>query len=211
MLLSNTIREECYRQLAVLESMFADVGLANLAENSPHHPAVQQYHRLNDFVRSGVTYPDEVEVLREITSALLDRSVWAVVPSGADYWAFIPNVNARKRVRENILDPDQFNDTVAEVFFWSWLHEQTQAAELLEETGLPDIVIAPGTHTEVWAEVKRVRLGKSPMRIAEVIGKANRQIKNAQPRKQVLYSSVLNVLSSGLLSMMKSQTTFSRT
>lgn len=183
MLLSNTIREECYRQLAVLENMFADVGLVNLAESCPHHPAVQQYHQLNDFVRSGVTYPDEVEVLREITSALLDRSVWAVVPSATDYWAFIPNVNARKRVRENIRDPDQFHDTVAEVFFWSWLHEQTQAAELQEEAGLPDIVIAPGSQTEVWAEVKRIRLGKNPVRMGEVIGKANRQIKNAQAEK----------------------------
>lgn len=189
--LSNTLREECYRQLSVLEAMFANVGLANLARRSPGHPAVRRYHRIGEFVKSGVTYPDEIEILREITGGLLDRTVWADAPNDGDYWAFIPDANAQERVRKAILDPEQFHDTIAEVFFWSWLQGQIQSAELVEEIGLPDIVVGRGSNGEVWAEVKRVRLGKNPKRVREVISKANGQIKKAQPEKSgVMFLSI---------------------
>jgi hypothetical protein len=163
--------------------MFADAGLATLSKRSPKHPAVQRYHRLRAFVSDGVTYPDEVELLREITGGLLDGLVWADVPSDKDYWSFIPSVDARERVRQSILDPEQFHDVIAEVFFWSWLREQIQSANLVEEVALPDIVVDRGSDLEVWAEVKRVRLGKNPERVGDVIKKANSQLKNANPER----------------------------
>jgi hypothetical protein len=180
---STTLREECLRQQETLEAMFADPGLGALAKRHPTHPAVQQYLRLGEFIRSGVNYPDEIEILREITSALLDRTVWADAPNNQDYWTFIPNKGAQKRVQDSLFNPEQFHDTIAEVFFWSWLKEQEPSAELVEGVGLPDIVVYRGTTKEIWLEVKRVRLGKNPKRIHEVISKANRQIKNASPEK----------------------------
>jgi hypothetical protein len=191
MLLTRSLIEEARLQITALEAMFADPGLAELAGRSPHHPAVERYSRLAELVSVGVSYPDELDILQEITASLFDRAVWVQAPRDADYWAFIPHERARNRVRAGIQDAEQFHDTIAEVFFWSWLQERTQNAELVEETGLPDVVIGRGSDGEVWAEVKRIRLGKNPKRVGDVIDKANDALKKARPdRAGLVFLSV---------------------
>lgn len=180
-MLPSTWTEEARLQSVTLESMFADPGLEELSKADPEHPAVLRYQRLSEITSSAVTYPDELEVIRELTNAVLDRMVWAVPPDSEDYWSFIPDGAARKRVVRNIRIGAKYHDTVAEVFFWSWMLEQTQLADLVEEEGLPDIVVGRGTATETWAEVKRVSLDKNPARLREVLDKANNQLKRAQP------------------------------
>jgi hypothetical protein len=126
--------------------------------------------------------PDELAVVRALAEMLIDRSAWAVTPGRSGrYWSFINDAEARKHVEDTILVGAQFDDTLAELFFWGWLRQEGFSAELIGEEGKPDILVARGSRDEMWAEVKRVNQGSVERAVVRQIDKANKQIKRVSP------------------------------
>ncbi len=105
-----------------------------------------------------------------------------IVPTGEDPWAMLTD-SSKCHVLARVQNPDQYNDTMAEVFYWSWIRSKGLNAELVELEGHPDIRIDAVDSTSTWVEVKRIRLGTSPARMRRVIKKANRQLRAADPNR----------------------------
>lgn len=174
------LRDELSRQVANLEAMFDNASLAALAEEHPEHPAVERYSALQHLLNHDGSYsPDEESSLVLMTAGgMVDRSTWAVDPSGGEYWDIIPDPAAREFVRTRIGLPKFYEDVVSELFYWGWLRSQGFEAYLGEEQGMPDLQVIVGDRA-TWADVKRIHVGTNPSRIRRDIGKANSQIKQA--------------------------------
>jgi hypothetical protein len=170
--------EPLRNHLRSLESIFADPELANLRAKSPRHPAVAQFSEITDYLHHGLPYPDDVEIARSVTSALLDRSIW-IAPVGGDPWEMLPDDEAKRQIQNRVRKSDQYNDVMAEVFYWSWLRSKGLPASLVEVEGKPDIYLSLIDYGELWIEVKRIRLGTRVNRVRKDIRKASSQIRRA--------------------------------
>jgi hypothetical protein len=175
---------ELRRQMAILEGMFADPGLAGLRSRHPEHPAVAKFDALRHVAGAGkpLRTPDELAAVRTVAEMLMDRSAWAVAPSKPDgYWGFITDPAARKHVEDTILVDRQFDETIAELFVWGWLRQEGFPAELIGEEAKPDTLVGRASSDEVWVEVKCVNEGSVERAVVRQIDKANKQIKRVNP------------------------------
>ena len=175
------VKEEIRLQLRILEDMFGDPGLLSLRAKSPRHPAVRRFDMLAGYLDrgEGLTYPVEEALSQELAGMIIDRSTWAIAPVGVGFWSFIGDGAARRQVEARIRRPDAFEETVAEVFFWSLLRQEGFSVDLIERDGLPDLVFDERSPDPIWGEVKHLRLGSGARRASKVIEKANSQIKRA--------------------------------
>lgn len=164
--------------------MFAgDVGLARLRQRHPSHPAVVRYDRIRAVLHDngGLAYPGDDAVVADVLGMLIDRSTWAVVPSDNDFWDFLPDPRVRRHVETTIVVPDQFENTIAEVFVWGWLRQEGHEAELIGDEASPDLRVGRDTPTPLWADVKVVDFESAVRRARDDVTKANRQIKRVDP------------------------------
>jgi hypothetical protein len=114
------IAQEIGLQLRIIERMFGHE-FPQLMKKSPNHPAVKRYQLLEAAKqRSG----DETEALREVCTMLIDRSSWAIIPTGADYWQFLSDPLVKAHVERRIKDERLYDDTLAEVYFWGLLQRE---------------------------------------------------------------------------------------
>jgi hypothetical protein len=167
------IAQEIDLQLRIIERMFGHE-FPQLMRKSPNHPAVKRYQLLEAAKQHS---ENETEALREVCTMLIDRSSWAIIPTGADYWQFLSDPLVKAHVERRIKDERLYDDTLAEVYFWGLLQREGFNSELVQIDGLPDIVLERDTQDENWVEVKRFRAGKNPKRARNVIKHANSQIK----------------------------------
>jgi hypothetical protein len=79
------------------------------------------------------------------------------------------------------LDPEQFRDAMAELFYFGFLDLGGFSARLVEDRAKPDIAVATEDGRTTWIEVKRLRPGTLPARVAKVLNHASNQIKTADP------------------------------
>jgi hypothetical protein len=106
---------------------------------------------------------------------------------------------ALRQIRSRLASPDEFEDQFAVIRCWSLLHAKGAIARLVERAGFPDLHME--VPSDLWIEVKRLRLGTRPARVRDVISKANRQLKNAAPKASgLVYLQVTRVVSASLLS-----------
>lgn len=179
---ASPIHEHLRSHLKTIEAMFSDPELSQLRANSPRHPAVLQYDDVARYLANQVYYPDDVDAARSVAVSLLDRTIW-IAPSEPDYWSIITDQAARAKVKQRIRKPSQYNDTLAEVHYWSWLQSSGAKAELLERDGHPDIRAIFRSGAESWVEVKRIRLGTNANRIRKDIKDASRQLAKADAER----------------------------
>ena len=177
-----SIQDEARIQAQVLERMFDDPNLVGLRSRHPRHPAVDRFDLLTDLVSSTGGFPWEngSQMAGAIATMLIDRSTWASNTDSTDYWSFITDESVRNQIRRRIWNPQQFGDVLAELFCFGWLMTEGFSTLLVGKEGLPDLMLQLNTG-DLWAEVKRIRLGTQPTRVRKIIAKANRQIKRADP------------------------------
>jgi hypothetical protein len=165
-----------------VELMFDDPGLSALRGRDPTHPAVERYDVLQELLReSSHLLPSHAEACIGALRQWLDARSWAPTTSPNAFWDLLPDDATRKRTVAVLADAEQFDDALAELFYWGWLKGAGLGAERVEEEGLSDIVIGRASQSEVRSEVKRIHRGTDPRGIARVIQKANQQIKRSSP------------------------------
>jgi hypothetical protein len=176
-----TFEEELQTQADVLQSMFDDPGLTRLRSRAPSHPAVWRYDSITRLLRQKGQWASEEEddLFGALAAMVFDRTTWAFLQEQDDFWAFLSNADARRKVQSRIRNPTTFDDVLAELFIAGWLRSKGVAAELLEKEGFPDLELE-WDHRPSWAEVKRIRVGTSVARIQAVLKRANTQIKRTQ-------------------------------
>ncbi len=175
-----TISEEAAAQIDILSAMFRDEGLEQLRARYENHPAVVDYINLAHLAESPRSI-DLESTAASLATMLFDRSNWAEIPDGDDFWlALVGNQSLAVEFAARIEEPDQYRDTLAELFTCGWLRTEGFDAELEPGPSMPDICIDT-TEGPVWAEVKRIRTSSRPRRVADVMTKANRQIKVPNP------------------------------
>lgn len=165
------------RQLRLIELLLDDVGLNDLRNLSPSHPAVKRYDSIRAFIdhNFAVNYPDETDLVLEVGSTLLDNlGLGAPVE---DTITAIDDKEVLQQLRSRVLDPDQFNDQMAAFSCWEFLNNKGISARLIEKHGLPDICVDISDNEQEWIEVKRIRKRTDPQRVRRDIVKANKQIK----------------------------------
>jgi len=186
---------ELAAQLRTLEAMFDDPGLQQLRRRESTHPAVQRYDRLKAYYEqrmSSASFP-EADSIGEIAAMAVDRMGLPLVPKNGSYWSFITDPAVRDFMMHRTPDPRQFDDAMAQFYFWCRLREEGFRADLIERDSFPDIVILLSPGQEVWADVKRIHAGTGMNRIRKVITAANSQIKVANPNNVgILFLSIGN-------------------
>lgn len=167
-------------QIGILDAMFSDPGLARLRTRFPLHPAVLRRDALDVFFPLRPRpYEELLAVATEVGTMAIDRIFWMSDPGAEDYWTFLSDPSAARRVRANLEDPKKFNETIVEVRTWAHLRHHRLSAELIEEDGLPDISINRGRADECWVEVKFVHRSTSNRGILRALQHANAQLRNA--------------------------------
>ena len=172
---------ELASQVALLEAMFSDPGLADLRRRHIGHPAVRRYDNL--LAGREIPYNEDSERtrLQDLSQGLLDRMTWAQNPGVRPFWTnTVLDADQALQVEHRIYDPKQYDDTTLELFVWGALRSDGVAAQLQERDGEPDIHI-PGAPEEGWLEIKRIHLGSVPSRARQVLKKANSQIRRVSP------------------------------
>jgi hypothetical protein len=165
-----------------LEQLFDDPDLQTLRRAAPAHPAVLQFDALERMWRE----PDGLfelhrDLLLGALRLLIDMSTWVPNDPETDVWSLVPDQATRRMLQSTLRVPDQFEDTLAELFFLGWLRGAGVPAERLDEEGVPDLVVARTADDEARVEVKRLHADTGPERIANVARKANKQIRRADP------------------------------
>jgi len=176
-----TLEDLIGNHIEILERMFADDHLDSLRSQVPAHPAVRTYDYLSAAAENRFRWEDAREIARAILTMTIDGATWARPPTSSDFWSLIEDTRARDLVRSRIWNPEAFGDVVAELFYLGWLKTEGFDAELVEREGLPDIRVRTDRRN-LWAEVKRVRIGTKASSIRKKLAKANQQIKNADPK-----------------------------
>jgi hypothetical protein len=176
------ILSEASRQLKLLESMFEDPGLGSLRARSPAHPAVARFDLLAALLRGRVvTWPNEHEAAEALARQVLDVSSWVGKRAPDDVWAPL-DADTQRWTVEMLKDAGQFEDVMTELFTWGWLERDGFDAHRVNQEGESDIVI--DQEAVRWrVEVKRIHMGTSSSRVADVLKKANRQIKKSDPER----------------------------
>ena len=169
---------ELKRQIARLEAMFGDPGLAELRTAAPDHPAIERFDSLTTFLADSgqLTAANELEVSLDIGSAFIDHMTWPGELESGDFWSFIPDANARSYVERRIRVPEAYPDVVSELFWWGALSPKVGVA-MGEEEGMPDLLL--DTDPPSWGEVKCIHVGTSTNRVRKILQKANKQLKVA--------------------------------
>jgi hypothetical protein len=185
--------------LGVLEALFTDPGLQSLRERGREHPAIRAHDALLSLIRGPkfdrLTWKSQAA---DIGAALLDSlEIREVDPSST--WYHVAEPEALRQIRSRLASPDEFEDQFAVIRCWSLLHAKGAIARLVERAGFPDLHME--VPSDLWIEVKRLRLGTRPARVRDVISKANRQLKNAAPQASgLVYLQVTRVVSASPLS-----------
>jgi len=199
---SRSLADEAESKARLIERMFEDHGLNVLRSKSPLHPAVQRYDRFKALVQSGngLTYPDEIDLLRDLLSMAIDFSVVPFLAQTESFWSFIPSEAARRRLAALIQKADQFEDVLAELYAWGWFIQNGDDAEIVERSGHPDILVRPSGRDQFWVEVKRIHLGTASKRVRSIIAKASKQIRSVDPEGAgvVLISVSTDLMSAAL-------------
>jgi len=177
------------RELHLLELLFDDSGLTSLRRHAPLHPAVKRYDAITAFITNKLEVRfEDADVVLQVGSMLLDGL--AIDPTGlpldppvtADtVFKLIEDPEVFLQLRTRVSDTQQFTDQMTSLACWAMLRRKGFAAKLVERMGLPDILVPLVGKPNEWIEVKRIRMGSKPGRAREVIKKANRQIKRADP------------------------------
>lgn len=176
------------------ELMFDDPNLRELRGRDPTHAAVEGFDAAGQLLSEGDNLlAEHVDVQLLVSQQWMNMRTWGPQVSGDRFWGFLPDEATRARTVSGLADSDQHQDTLAELFYWGWLEQQGLSAVRVEEEGVSDIVIRRGASDEVRVEVKRIRAGSDPLRVAEVIKKANKQIKKSDPQGGGVVFISLNV------------------
>jgi len=161
----------------MLERLFDDPELLGLRATQPGHPAIAAYEAAR-LLTQPVSYEDEAAKLAALWLVTLDVATWAApTHDGRDLRA-IASDEAIRQLRTRISQPDQYLETMAELFTTGWLRSKGVPAVLVEEEGMPDVVVE-GQTPPARVEIKRIRHTSSVNRVRRVIGKANKQFKKA--------------------------------
>lgn len=176
---TSQFEDEIRAQAASLAAMFSDPALAVLRQRSPTHPAVVRYDTLLALLpRRSRPYHENLAISAEVGAGMIDRQFWMPDPDTDEYWSFIPDAAAAARVAQNIRDPRQFNETLAEVRVWSRLRQTHPAASLVEQEGQPDIRLDT-PEGPLWIEVKFIHSDTSNDGVERALKKANKQLRTA--------------------------------
>ena len=165
-----------------LEEIFGGAaGLEELRKRSPEHPALAQLAGLRRVVEAaGIgTWPNEIGDFELYSEVLIDSMSWAPAPPYKDVFAELDE-NTRGWVVPSLRDPNRYEDVMAELYFWGRLRHGGHSCGLVEDEGMPDLVICQSGDPR-HLEVKRIHVGTKPTRIAEVAKDANRKFKRADP------------------------------
>lgn len=102
-----TIIDEAAEQIDILSAMFGDDGLEQLRARHENHPAVVDYLNLARLTESpGST--DLGSTAASLATMLFDRSTWAQIPDGDDFWlSQVGNQPLAVQFSARIEDPDQ--------------------------------------------------------------------------------------------------------
>lgn len=170
------------RELCLIELLLDDIGLGILRKRSASHPAVRRYDTIRAFIDNNahVNYPDEMDLVLQVGSTLLDALRPGTSPE--ETIGAIDDQEVLQQLRLRVLDPQQFNDQFAALSCWDLLHTNGICANLVEKNGMPDICITLSDNGKEWVEVKRIRTGTDPQRARHVIQKANSQLKRADAK-----------------------------
>jgi hypothetical protein len=167
-----------------LEQMFGGIeGMDKLRKRSPDHPAIAQYDGLRRLVSTGaqVAWPNEFEDLETYIGVLIDSISWAPEAPYGDIFEDLDEMT-RGWVVPSLRSPKQYQDVMAELYFWGRFRAGGLPCELVEDEGMPDLVLSPAGDAH-QCEVKRIHVVTKPRRIAELAKDANRKFKRTDPER----------------------------
>jgi hypothetical protein len=169
-----------------------------LRQKGRDHPAIRAHDALLSLIQGvkfdSLTWKSEAA---DVGVALLDSlDIREVDPSST--WYLLAEPEALRQIRSRLASPDEFQDQFAVIRCWSLLRAKGAIAKLVERPGFPDLLVE--VPSDLWIEVKRLRLGTRPARVRDVISKANRQLKNAAPQTSgLVYLQITRVVSAAPL------------
>jgi len=184
-------------QKRILEAIFPSEWFLKTPQKS--HPAFLRWNLCNTIIQQegAIRYPEQRSELPRIAQIVLDSHILVALTRGQsdelklgslDLYGDKQVVN---KIRSRITDSEQFEDLMVELYVGAWHITENHAVTPIEKDGLPDLRVGiSGIPTPVFIECKHMRV-PSQKRIAHVVTKANKQIKNAIPN---LSAAVFGIL-----------------
>ena len=122
----------------------------------------------------------------------MDAHSWGKTADVANAWNFIPEEPAKSRVTQTILNPESYQDMLAQLYVWGALRERGISSRLREQHGMPDLAIYLPDGSAVGGEVKCLRITSKAKNLTNLVGKANSQLKNFDSQRPgYIYKNVM--------------------
>jgi hypothetical protein len=121
------------------------------------------------------------EHLNAFAESRLDIATWAQGIRTSDLWSLFQDEAVVKHIRARIADRVQFFGVMAQLYVWGLIRQRGISCTMQEKDSLPDLLLHLGQNVVIPSEVKDFHTSKNPNNLADVISKANKQIKVVDP------------------------------
>jgi hypothetical protein len=200
-------------QQSLIKELFDEEDWLKLYQSNTSHPAIKRYQICQQMIEQGgvLKLPENIDILPELTSILLDNYIFAKV-SGGNTANFSLGDFANygdQKVRQSIASQlkkektDAFSSLMTELSFGAWfLSKNVFKLTATEDEGLADFKIDIHGHPiPIIVECKYINANTNETRYQSDIKKANKQIKKWKPilSKQEMYGIVVIDVSSKFL------------
>jgi hypothetical protein len=191
------------RLAALLEDLFGGLpgelsGHRWLRAGPPEHLAVQQWRACQVLMGhgGGFVLPDQADVVVQLALLLRDASVLAGI-TGEDLSALrlgdlagYGDEAVQRRIFGEITNPAKYEDLMVELYMAAWYRGQGYEVTPSVREGYPDLRVDVNGSFPTFIECKRLHTAR-PDRVAEIVRKANKQIRTAAADWADEYSGVL--------------------
>jgi len=168
----------------ILEDILGTEWFTLGVQHKKRHSAYIRWMLCNDILGRGFRYPDHVRFLPEIAAMMLENHALLLCSHGdvdKNIFGSLTNYGAAsviKRIQSEIVDSEKFDDLLVELTYAAWHISSGHNVKPTEEQGTADFeILIPGHAFPIYTDCKRIKRDTSYSRFADVVKKANKQIK----------------------------------
>lgn len=165
--------------LDFLRSLVTKRQFDQLKRTQPNHPLIKQCDAIEQILHNERDDIESTEdLIGQAAQVTMDAHSWGKTADVANAWNFIPEEPAKSRVTQTILNPESYQDMLAQLYVWGALRERGISSRLREQHGMPDLAIYLPDGSAIGGEVKCLRITSKAKNLTNLVGKANSQLKN---------------------------------
>lgn len=180
-------------QKKILEDLLGSEWFTSDVRHNRQHPAYIRWALCKDILQHGFQYPDHIRFLPDITAMLLDSYALVLCTHGDENKNILGDLSTYgspsvvKRIRSEIADPDKYGDVMLELTYAAWHISRGHHVQPTDEQATADFeLLIPGHDLPLYTDCKRIKKYTNDSRFADVIKKANKQIKTSSKGKDCL-------------------------